>query len=76
VDDSVPVRCPKCKGKFRDRARRLVTGYSRQCPLCEVMIFFEDASPSQDIKDALKKAERVRRALREEDQSRPRRGRR
>ena len=48
-DDSVQVRCRRCKGAFRERARRLQNGYSRQCPTCEVVLFFDDvhwADPS------------------------------
>jgi NAD-dependent SIR2 family protein deacetylase len=69
MDDSVQVRCPKCKSKFRDRARRVVPGYSRECPQCEVVLFFEESVPKPDIKAALKDAERVRRALRREEEN-------
>jgi hypothetical protein len=68
MDDSVQVRCPKCKSKFRDRARRVVPGYSRECPHCEVVLFFEESVPKPDIQFALKEAERVRRALRREEE--------
>ena len=67
TEDTVQIRCSKCKSKFRDKARRLLTGYSRQCPSCECMIFFEDGSPNKDIHEALREAARVRKALRQEE---------
>ena len=67
IDDTVLVRCTRCKSKFRDKARRLRDGYSRQCPACEWIVFFLDGSPNADIHDALREAERVRKALREEE---------
>ena len=69
VDETIQVRCSRCKDKFRDRARRVRDGYSRQCPSCERMLFFIDGSPNKDIHDALRQAERVRKLLRDaEDQ--------
>jgi len=65
VDDSIQVCCSHCKMKFRDKARRVRGGYSRQCPGCERMIFFEDGSPKKEIDRALREAERVRKAVRE-----------
>jgi hypothetical protein len=65
VDESIQVRCSRCKGKFRDKARRVRDGYSRQCPSCERMLFFTDGSPNQDINDALRQAERVRKLMRQ-----------
>ena len=70
VDDAVQVRCSGCKSTFRDKARRVRSGYSRQCPSCERMVFFEDGSPNKDIQDALREAERVRKALRVEESER------
>ena len=67
IDDTVLIRCSRCKSKFRDKARRVRSGYSRQCPGCECVVFFEDGSPNRDIHDALREAERVRKALREEE---------
>ncbi len=67
TDDTVQIRCPRCKSKFRDKARRVLSGYSRQCPACECMVFFEDGSPNKDIHEALREAERVRKALRDEE---------
>jgi hypothetical protein len=67
TDDTIQVRCSRCKSKFRDKARRVRDGYSRQCPTCECMVFFLDGSPNNDIQDALREAERVRKVLREEE---------
>lgn len=67
TDDAVQIRCSKCKSKFRDKARRLLSGYSRQCPSCECMIFFEDGSPNKDVHEALREAARMRKALRQEE---------
>lgn len=64
VDSTFLVRCTRCKGKFRDDARRVRSGYSRQCPCCERMMFFEDGSPNRDIDRALKTAELVRKTVR------------
>jgi hypothetical protein len=69
MDDSIQVRCPKCQSKFRDRARRVVPGYSRECPQCEIVLFFEEGVPKREIQDALKEAERLRRALRREEEN-------
>jgi len=67
TEDTVQICCSKCKSKFRDKARRVLNGYSRQCPSCECMIFFEDGSPNKDIHEALREAARVRKALRQEE---------
>jgi hypothetical protein len=66
IDETIQVRCSRCKLKFRDKARRVRDGYSRQCPSCERMLFFIDGSPNQDINHALREAERVRKLLRQE----------
>lgn len=66
LDDSLQIRCPKCKAQFRDKARRVVSGYSKQCPRCEVMIFYEDGATDKSIARALLDAKRLRRALTEE----------
>ena len=63
--DSVQIRCTKCKGVFRDRARRLQNGFSRQCPTCEVVLFFDEDSHEANIKRAMKTARRLRALLRE-----------
>src|SRR5256885_8627328 len=60
----------RSKSKFRDRARRIQSGYSRECPRCERVIFFEGGSPNDDIRDALHEAERVRRAMRDRKSTR------
>ena len=65
------VRCTRCKNVFRDRARRMQNGYSRQCPCCEVVLFFEETSNDRNIKRAMSSARAVRRALREEEAAGP-----
>lgn len=72
VDDSVQVRCRRCRGVFRERARRLQNGYSRQCPTCEVVLFFDEDSPEQTIRRAMRSARQVRAALREAEMEQPR----
>ena len=67
IEDTVQICCSKCKSKFRDKARRVLSGYSRQCPSCECMLFFEDGSPNKGVHDVLREAARVRKALREEE---------
>jgi len=69
--DSVQIRCTKCKSTFRDRARRLQPGYSRQCPNCEVVIFFEESSNDKNVQTSLLDARRVRRVLREQEGVKP-----
>jgi len=65
MEDSVQIRCTRCKGVFRDRARRMQNGYSRQCPSCEVVLFFDEDSSDANIKVAMKSARHIRKALRE-----------
>ena len=65
MDDCVQVKCTKCKSTFRERARRLQNGYSRQCPNCEVVLFFDEDSPDAHIKRTMSTARRVRKELRE-----------
>ncbi|TPQ36172.1 hypothetical protein C2U70_13270 [Bradyrhizobium guangdongense] len=65
MDDQVQIRCTRCKTVFRERARRMQNGYSRQCPSCEVVLFFEEDSPDQNMKRAMKTARKVRKDLRE-----------
>ncbi len=72
-DDSVQVRCRRCKGVFRERARRLQNGYSRQCPTCEVVLFFDEHSQEQTIRNAMRTARQIRAALREAEQPRRKR---
>lgn len=72
VDETIQVRCSRCKGKFRDRAGRIRDGYSRQCPSCERLMFFAEGSPNKDIHDAMREAQRVRKLLRQEqDEQKP-----
>ena len=71
MEDSVQIRCTKCKGSFRDRARQVQSGYSRQCPNCEVLIFFEEGAIDRNVQRALIDAKRLRRALRAEEEIRP-----
>jgi hypothetical protein len=73
MDDTVQIKCARCKCSFRERARRLQNGYSRQCPTCEVVVFFDEHSPDTNIKHAMRTARRVRKELREaEAEFRPR----
>ena len=65
MDDSVQVRCTRCKSVFRERAGRLRGGYSRQCPTCEVILFFEDYSQDTNIRRAMLTARQIRKELRE-----------
>ena len=71
MDDSVQVCCTRCKNVFRERARRLQGGFSRQCPCCEVVLFFEEASPDKNIKRAMSSARALRKLLREEEIAAP-----
>ncbi|OJU14736.1 MAG: hypothetical protein BGN84_09020 [Afipia sp. 62-7] len=66
MDDSFLIRCPKCRGSFRDKARRVQNGYSRQCPMCERVLFFEEGMPDKSIQKALIEARTLRKALRED----------
>jgi len=67
MDDSVQIRCHRCKGTFRDKARRIQSGYSRQCISCETMLFFDDGSNDRNVQKTLREAKRVRKELREAD---------
>jgi hypothetical protein len=49
--------------QLSDRARRIQNGYARECPNCNVLIFFESESHDEHIKHALKAAHKLRRAL-------------
>lgn len=66
--DTVQVRCTRCRSAFRERARRLQPGYYRQCPNCEVVIFFEESSSDKNVQTALRAARRLRRVLREAEE--------
>jgi hypothetical protein len=65
MDDSVQIRCRRCKTVFRERARRVQNGYSRQCPCCEVMIFFDEDSNEPTMRKTMRAARQLRTALRE-----------
>jgi predicted nucleic acid-binding Zn-ribbon protein len=67
---SVQIQCTRCKGVFRDRAGRLQDGYSRQCPSCEVVLFFAEDSQHPFIKRAMRDARKMRKALREAEAAR------
>jgi hypothetical protein len=43
------------------------SGYSRQCPSCEVVIFFEEHVSDENVKNALLAARNLRRALKESE---------
>lgn len=68
---SIQVQCSRCKSVFRDRAGRLRDGYSRQCPSCEVVLYFTEDSPNPHIRLAMKKARRARKEEREAVRARP-----
>jgi len=55
---------------FRDRALRLQDGYSRQCPSCEVVLFFAEDSQHPFIKRAMRDARKLRKELREAEAAR------
>jgi len=63
--DTVQVKCTRCKTVFRERAKRMQSGFSRQCPCCEVVLFFEEDSQDTNMKKAMRSARHVRRELRE-----------
>jgi len=65
MEDSVQIRCHRCKSTFREKARRLQSGYSRQCISCETMLFFDDASADKNIQRTLREARKIRKVLRE-----------
>lgn len=62
---SIQIQCTRCKGTFRDRAGRIQDGYTRQCPACEVVLFFAEDSPHPFTKRAMREARKVRKQLRE-----------
>jgi predicted nucleic acid-binding Zn-ribbon protein len=63
MDDSVKVKCTRCGATFRDRAARLRDGYSRECPNCNVLMFFDGESPDANVRKALAEARRIRNLL-------------
>lgn len=72
MEDSVQIRCTRCKNVFRDRAKRLQHGYTRQCPSCEIVLFFDEDSHDPNIKRAMRTARRARKELRESQGARAR----
>jgi hypothetical protein len=64
MDDTVQIHCSRCKTVFRDRANRLQNGYTRQCPCCEVLLFFDEDSQNREIKRAMMTARNIRKELR------------
>lgn len=66
MDDSVQIRCARCKSNFRDKARKVQPGYSRQCPSCESVMFFEEGSNDKSVQKALRDAKHIRKLLRHE----------
>jgi predicted nucleic acid-binding Zn-ribbon protein len=67
MEDSIQVHCTRCKNIFRDRARRMMNGYSRQCPSCEVVLFFDEDSHDPGIRRAMRTARQVLKELRERE---------
>ena len=65
MPDSVQIHCTRCRATFRDRANRVQPGNSRQCPSCEVVIFFEEGSNDRNVRTAMQTARDVRRVMRE-----------
>jgi hypothetical protein len=65
MDDSVQIKCTRCKGVFRERAKRVQNGFSRECPSCEVVLFFDADSQNPNIKLAMRAARRLRKELSE-----------
>ena len=66
----VQVQCTRCKTMFRDRIGRLQDGYSRQCPCCEVVLFFAEDSQHPFIKRAMRNARKARKEQCEADAAR------
>ena len=71
MDDTIQIRCSRCNSSFRDRARRIRSGYTRECPRCNVLIFFESESHDEHIKRALKAAHKMRRLVAEAEDVKP-----
>jgi hypothetical protein len=65
MDDSISSHCSKCRSNFRERARRALPGYSKECPSCAVVIFFEEHISDSHVENAMLAARSLRRALKE-----------
>ena len=63
MDETIQVTCPNCRARFREKARKLTDGFSRQCPTCDSVIFFNEESPKLQINTAMKAASAMRRRL-------------
>ena len=63
MDDTIQIKCPRCKARFRERARRLTNGFNRQCPGCEKVLFFDEDSAISELKKPMIEAKRLRRLL-------------
>jgi predicted nucleic acid-binding Zn-ribbon protein len=70
MEDRVQVRCTRCKGVFRERANRIEDGFSRQCPTCEVVLFFTAETSDLNIKRAMRDARELRKKLRDAESER------
>ncbi|MDI1263744.1 MAG: hypothetical protein PS018_10855 [bacterium] len=70
METSVQIHCKRCKHVFRERARRLLSGFSRQCPSCEVVIFFDESSGDDNIRRTMIAARRMRAAIRDAEAER------
>ncbi|MHC2578646.1 putative nucleic acid-binding Zn-ribbon protein [Bradyrhizobium diazoefficiens] len=66
----VQIQCTRCKSVFRDRAGRLQDGYFRQCPSCEVVLFFAEDSQHPFVKRAMRNARKARKEQREAEAAR------
>jgi DNA-directed RNA polymerase subunit RPC12/RpoP len=71
MDDSIQIRCGRCNSSFRDRARRIQSGYAKECPNCNALIFFEAESHDEHIKRAMKAAHKLRRLLAQAEDVKP-----
>jgi len=70
IEDTVQIRCHRCKGSFREKARRVQNGFSRQCISCETMLFFDEGSADKNVQRTLREARQVRKVLREAEAER------
>jgi hypothetical protein len=71
MDNSLLIECWRCQTNFRERASRLTSGYSRQCPNCEAIIIFDDESQTKEIRAAMALARQIRRTMKEEAEDAP-----
>jgi hypothetical protein len=71
MDDAIQIHCSRCNSSFRHRSRRVRSGYTRECRICNVLLFFESESHEDDIKRALEAAHKMRRLVAEAESVRP-----